>query len=123
MCHYIGWDLVICIDNLDKDESACTREQCFTNTFKIMSSGFIVKITNSETVCKWHDLFRIQEQFPLLKKEKYQIPYFVQSSSDISEAIISYDCKNLDTISQQMMHLYIHDTVILQILEEMEPEF
>ena len=65
------------IDNLDKDESAYTREQCFTNTFKIMSIVVIVKITNSEIVCKWHDLFRIQEQFPLLKKEKYQIPYFL----------------------------------------------
>ena len=62
--------ILICIDNEEKAESACTWGGCCTMACKIMASVGIVKIINSETVCKWHALFRIQEKFPPLRKEK-----------------------------------------------------
>ena len=79
-CHYIGWDLKICIDNLEKDESACTWRECCTKACKIMHIVGIVEIINSETIRKYHALVRIQEQFTLLSKEKYQITYLLYAN-------------------------------------------
>ena len=76
-----------------------------------MASVGIVKITNSETIRKWHALFRIQEQFPILRKEKYQLPYLLQANYNMSEAIKKYGCKNMDTLGRKwcnftsMIHL------------------
>ena len=75
------------------------------------------------TNCKWHALFRIQEQFPLLRKDKDQLPYFLQANLYIEESIKKYGHKNLYTIFRQMMYFYIHDTLIIQMLEEIDPEF
>ena len=86
-----------------------------------MASVGIVKITKGEKICKWHAVFRIQELFSLLSKEKDQLPYFLRANSDIAEAIKKYGCKNLDTIGQQIMYFYIHDTLIPQMLEEIYP--
>ena len=55
-----------------------------------MASVGIVKITNGETIHKWHALFRIHELFPLLRKEKGQIPYLLQANFYIAEAIKNY---------------------------------
>ena len=33
-CHYIGWSLKICIDDLDKVESDCTWLDCCTDACK-----------------------------------------------------------------------------------------
>ena len=64
---------------------------CCIKSCKIMASVGMDKITNSEILRKFHALFRIQEQFPLLRKEKYHLPYFLQDNSDIAEAIKMYD--------------------------------
>ena len=56
-----------------------------------MASVGIDKIYNSETIRKWHVLFSTQEWFHLLRKEKDQLPYFLQANSDIAEAIKDYD--------------------------------
>ena len=88
-----------------------------------MASVDIVKISNSETILKWHAMFRIHEWFPLLRKDKYQIPYFLQANLDIKDFTKKYGHKNLDTLSWKMMYFYIHDTLIHKILEETDPEF
>ena len=67
-CHYIGWDLKIFIDDLDKYEFDCTWGECCTKVCKRIASVGIVNITNSEKNCKWHALFRILERFHLLSK-------------------------------------------------------
>ena len=87
-----------------------------------MASVGIVKISNGETIGKWRVLFKIQERFPLLRNNTYQLPYFLQANSDIAEAIKNCGCKNLDTISRKMVYLYIHDILIPQMLEEMYPK-
>ena len=51
-----------------------------------MASVGIVKIINGETIHKQKALFRIKERFPLLRKEKDQLPYFLQANYDIAEA-------------------------------------
>ena len=58
-----------------------------TKACKLMASVGIVKIINGETIHKQKALFRIKERFPLLRKEKDQLPYFLQANYDIAEAI------------------------------------
>ena len=42
---------------------------------------------------------------------------------DIAKAIKKYGRKNLNTLDRKMMYLYTHDTLIPQMLEEMDPGF
>ena len=90
-CHYIGFSLKIRIDNFYKEDYACTWGWVFHQVMQIMASVGMDKITNSEIIRKFHALFRIQEQFPLLWKEKYHLPYLPQDNSDIAENIKMYD--------------------------------
>ena len=56
---------------------------------------------------------------PLLRKDKRQLTYFLVANWDISEAIQKYGQDNTDTLGRHMMHMYIHDTLIPNILEGM----
>ena len=85
-----------------------------------MASVCIDKVSNSESIFKWHALFMIQEWFHIIRKEKDQLPYFLQVNLGISGAIKKCGHKNMDTLGQKMMYLYIHDTLIPQILEEID---
>ena len=109
--HYIGWYFNIRIGNFDEDKYIFTWGECCTEACKRMASVGVVKISNVETIRKWHDLFRMQEQFPLVSKDKDNLPYFLQANSDISGAIKKYGCKNIDAPGRKMMYFYIHDTI------------
>ena len=52
-----------------------------------------------------NSLFRVEANLPLLRKYKGKLPHLLVSKWDIAK------------LQQQMMHMYIHDTLIPNMLE------
>ena len=64
----------------------------------------------------WHAFFRVEENFPLLRKEKRQLPYLPVANWDIAKAINECDQEIIGTIKRHIMHMYIYDTLIPKML-------
>ena len=84
-----------------------------------MAKAVILKINNGKTVQKLHSLFRVEEKFPLLRKNHIQPPYFSYPIWMLPKSIHKYGREIISTIGQQMMHKHVHDTLIPYMLEGM----
>ena len=96
-----------------------TWMECFTQVFHKMTKYGIFKTINGKTVQKWHALFRVEETLSLLRKEKNKLTYFLVSNRNIANAIPKYGQEIIKKLQQHMMHIYIHDTLIPNMLEGM----
>ena len=116
-CHYMAWALKIRLNYMN--DLSFTWGDCCNKACHKMADAQVFKISHGETVRKWHALFRLNNQFPVVSKEKRQLPYFLQANWDIAEAIRKYGRENIDTLGRNMMHMYIHDTLIPKMLKDM----
>ena len=59
-CHYIEWDINICLDNLNEVNNDSTWMKCFTQGYHKMAKSVIFKIANAKTVQKLHAFFIVE---------------------------------------------------------------
>ena len=93
--------------------------KCCTKGCHKMVESVILKISNGETLQKWHALFRVKWNVPLFRKYKRQWPYFLVSSWDITKAMQNHGQENIDTLVWHMMYMYIHENLIPKMSEGM----
>ena len=60
-CHYIEWDINICLDNLNEVNNNFTWIKYFTQGCHNMAKAGIINISNSKMVQKRNALFRVEE--------------------------------------------------------------
>ena len=58
-----------------------------------------------------------RRNFPILRKEKRKLPYFLVANWDIAIEKRKYSQESINTLLRKMMHIYIHDTLIPNMLE------
>ena len=66
---------------------------------------------------KCHALFRLEEKFSLLRKEKMQLTYLLIANWDITKAINKCGQEIISTLQWHTMHICIHETITHNILE------
>ena len=98
-CHYIAWAFNICLENLNEVKNSFTWMKCFTQGCHNVAKASIFKISHGKTVQKWHALFRVEENFPPLRKDKRQVPYFLVGNWGVAKAI--YKCGQESIVTLQ----------------------
>ena len=58
-----------------------------------------------------------RRNFPILRKEKRQLPYLLVANWDIAIEKRKYSQESINTLLRKRMHIYIHDTLIPNMLE------
>ena len=81
-----------------------------------MAKYVIFKMSNGKTVQKLNALFIVEESFTILIKENRKLPYFFVAYWDISKAIHKWGQESISTLLRHMIHMYIHNTLIPNML-------
>ena len=58
-----------------------------------------------------------RRNFPILRKEKRKLPYLLVANWGIAIEKRKYSQESIKALLQKMMHIYIHDTLIPNMLE------
>ena len=115
-CHYIPWYLKICLGGFNEVNNGFTWNKWFTQGCHKMAKTGVFKMSNFNMVHKWHALFRVEDESPLLINEKRQLPYFFMANWYMSKAIHKCGQNRVVTLLRQMMHMYIHNTLTPKML-------
>jgi hypothetical protein len=82
-------------------------------------------IKNSKVLERWHVEFRQRKTFHIKSKGKGNLPAFLQAHPIVVTVMKEYGHENLSKLLVEMMHAYLHDTIIkslaMERLEGKEP--
>ena len=78
--HCASWAIKTLLDHLNEVNNGFTWIKCFTQRCNNMAKSGIFKIIDGKKMQKLQALFRVEEHFPLLKKDNRQLPYFLISN-------------------------------------------
>ena len=82
-------------------------------------------ITNAKTLLLWFRTYRIRDEFPneaKARSRKVNKPLFLTENPDAVKKIISYCKSNLDTLSVELLHNYIHNKLFPETVTVIQKE-
>ena len=88
-------------------------------------SKHLSAIVNKKTLLKWFRSYRDHDSFPNLSKtqsRKSNMPYFLAENPDCTKKIIDYCKDNVDVMTMESVHTYIHSTVLPEIIQQIQIE-
>ena len=85
--------------------------------WRVIEADRFVHVKMGQTVAQWHRKFRIlAEQFAnpavVRMNGRPDLPPFLDKNSDAKKAIIQHARENLNELSPEFLHTYIHEKVL-----------
>ena len=92
--------------------------QCCQDAIICLSKAGINYIGNVKVLQWWNCEFRVDQKFHPKYHAKHDLPPFLEAHPDVITSMKEYGRKNLSDLLIDLMHMHLHDTVIILLVAE-----
>jgi hypothetical protein len=94
------------------------NECCQQEAINQLTAVHIHYIKNARVLERWNIEFRQRKTFCIKNKGKRDLPAFLEAHPIVATVMKEYSHENLSDLSVEMMHTYLHDTIIKSLITE-----
>jgi hypothetical protein len=91
---------------------------CCQEAINVLAAVHIRYIRNARVLRRWNEDFRQRKTFSIKTNDKRHLPAFLQAHPIVVTVMKEYGRENLSELSVEMMHTYLHDSILRSLVIE-----